>query len=79
MCGESIGAITFGINDLERSMSLRFRRSRKGAELDHVLLLNTSRKSHMGSPAAPSHLTLSDHSKVKFKVTQTLKAYRYMS
>ena len=24
MCGESIGAITFAINDLERSMSLRF-------------------------------------------------------
>ncbi len=44
------------------SMSIRFRRliSRKGAELGHVLLLDTNRKSHMESPTAPSHLTLSD-------------------
>ena len=34
--------------------------SRKGAELGHVLLLDTNRKSHMESPTAPSHLTLGD-------------------
>ncbi len=63
MCGESIGAITFDYGDLERSVprSLRFRRliSRKGPELDPVLLIKTHRKSHMGSrTAAASHLTL---------------------
>ncbi len=29
--------------------------SRKGAELGYVLLLDTNRKSHMESPATPSH------------------------
>ncbi len=56
MYGESIGAITFDFSDLETSMpsSLRFRRliSRKCAELGHVLLLNTNRKSDIGSPPA---------------------------
>ncbi len=46
-------------SDLERSMSrsLRFQRliSRKGAELGHVLLLNTSSRSRMVSPTAQSH------------------------
>ncbi len=32
----------------------------KEAELGHVLLLNTNRKSHMGCPKSPSYLTLSD-------------------
>ena len=43
-----------------QSRSLRFRKviSAKGAELGHVLLLNTNSKSHMGSPKAPSNLTL---------------------
>ncbi len=34
--------------------------SYKGAELGHLLLLNTNMKSHMGCPTAPSDLTLSD-------------------
>ncbi len=72
MCGESIGAITFDYSDLERSVSrsLRFRRLtfRKRAELDHVLLINTNRKSYMGSPtAASSHLTLSELERLKSK------------
>ena len=47
--GESIGAITFDLSDLERSLlrSLRFQRliSHKTAELGHMLpvLLNTNR------------------------------------
>ncbi len=47
MYGESIGAITLDFSDLERSMprSLRFQRL-KGAELGHVLVLNTDMKSH---------------------------------
>ncbi len=49
----STGAITFDFSDLERSVlrSLRFERliSRKGDGLSHVLVLNTNRKSHMGS------------------------------
>ncbi len=48
MYGESIGAIAFDFREPERSLSrsIRFRRliSRKGAELDHVLLLDTNRK-----------------------------------
>ena len=48
--GESIGAITFDLSDLERSMSrpLRIRRliSLKGAELGHMLLSNINRKSY---------------------------------
>ena len=75
MYGESIDAITFDFSFLERSLSrsLRFRRLifHKGTELGYVLLLNTNRKSHMGSPTAPLHLTLGD----KVKVAQTLKAY----
>ncbi len=60
--GESIGAITFDFNDLEKSMSrsLRFRRLTSRKELGYVLLLNTNAKSHMGNPTAPSHLTLSN-------------------
>ncbi len=54
------------VSDSERSKSrsLKFRGlihvSRKGAELGHVLLLNTNREPYMGSPMAPLHLTLSD-------------------
>ncbi len=48
MYRESIGAIAFDFRELQRllSRSLRFRRliARKGAELDHVLLLDTNRK-----------------------------------
>ncbi len=55
---------TFDCSDLEMplSRSLRFRRlkSFKGSELGYMLLLDTNRKSHMDSPTAPSHLTLSD-------------------
>ena len=63
---ESIDTISHLIlGDLERSISssLRFQRliiSRKGAELGHMLLLNTNRKSYVGSPIPPSHLILSD-------------------
>ncbi len=52
--------ITFDINDLDRvgSRSLRFRNiSRKGAELDHMLLLNINRKVSMESPLVQLHLT----------------------
>ena len=34
--------------------------SRKGAELDHIVLLNTNRKSYMSSENVPVALTLSD-------------------
>ncbi len=34
--------------------------SYEGTELGYLLLFKTSMKSHMSSPAAPSHLTLSD-------------------
>ena len=78
MFGEFIGAITFDFSDLERSVSrsFRFRKliSRKGAELGHVLLLDTNRKSHMESPTAPSHLTLSDLVRSRSR-SLTLKAY----
>ena len=71
MYGESIGVIAFDLSDLERSMSrsLRFQRpiSRKATELGHMLLLNTSRKSYMGSPIPPSHLTLSDLERSKLR------------
>ena len=57
------------LSDLERSScrSLRFQsiQSRKGAELGYMFLLNTNRKSHMGSPKGPSYLTLSDHERSK--------------
>ncbi len=46
--GESSSAIAFDCRELERSLprSLRLRRliTREGAELDHVLLLDTNRK-----------------------------------
>ncbi len=41
---------------------------RKGAELGYMLLLNTTRKPYMGSPIAPSHLTLGDLERSKIKV-----------
>ncbi len=45
---DSIGAIAFDFHELERSLSrsLRLGRliSRKGAELDHVFLLDTNKK-----------------------------------
>ncbi len=34
--------------------------SGKGAELHHMLLLNTNKKPYMRSPIAPLHLTLGD-------------------
>ena len=56
--------ITFDFNDLERSVSrsLRFGRLifRKGADSGRVLLIKHQEESHMRSPTAPSHLTLSD-------------------
>ncbi len=55
--------IRFDFSDLERAMPslLTFQRlmSRKVAELGHVLLLKTNRKSHTGNPTEPSHLNLS--------------------
>ena len=65
--GVFIGVITFGLcSDLERtnSRSLTFRSliSCKGAELDHMLLLNINRKRDMGSPMTLSHLTLKGQS-----------------
>ncbi len=58
---ESIRAITFDLNDLDRSgsRSLRFRNiiSPKGAELSHILLLNINRKVCMESPLVQLHLT----------------------
>ena len=59
-----IGAIAFDFRELERSLSrsLRFQRliSHKGAELGHMLLLDTNRKTHMESPTAPSHFNLGE-------------------
>ncbi len=56
--------ITFGLSDLESSMSgsLSFRRliSCKGAEFDHRLLVNINRKACMGNPLVRLYLTLSD-------------------
>ncbi len=52
------------LNELETSNSRSPRFCslifRKGAMLDHMLLLNIDRKPYMGSPMAPSHLALSD-------------------
>ncbi len=60
--------ITF---DLERSISRShgFQRlmSRKAVELGHILLLNTNRKSYIGSPKPSSHLTLSDLERSKLR------------
>ncbi len=51
--GSTFSAIAFDFRELERSLSRSLegcRRliSRKGAELGHVLLLDTNRKSHYG-------------------------------
>ncbi len=52
------------LSDLEMSKSrpLKFRIhiSRKGAEFEHMLLLNINRKAYMESPVTSSHLTLGD-------------------
>ncbi len=52
------------LNDIDRLnlRSLQSLVSCKGAQLGHMLVLAISRKPHMhiGSPVAPSHLTLSD-------------------
>ncbi len=59
------------LNDIERliSRSLKFQRllSRKAAELSHIVLLKTNRKSYMGKPKTPSHLTLSDLERSKVR------------
>ena len=52
--GKSSGTITFDRDDLERSKSRSFRFrmliTYKGAKLGHTLLLNSNKKSYMGSP-----------------------------
>ncbi len=57
------------LSDLERSKSrsLRFQSLIfcKGAELGHILLLNSNRKVYMGSPMTLSYLTLSDPDRSK--------------
>ncbi len=67
----------FYLSELERSLSrsLRFQRliSRKAAELGHMLLLNTNRKSYVGSPIPLSHLTLSDLERAKLRCRNDLK------
>ncbi len=54
--------ITIDLIDLERSMSrslrLRMPFSHKGAELGHMLLLDTTREPYMGSPITLPHLPL---------------------
>ncbi len=61
---KSNDTLTFDLEWPERSKlkSLRFWRLRspKGAELGHILLLNTNRKSPMGSPIILLHLILMD-------------------
>ncbi len=56
--------MTFDLERLERSRprSLRFQSliSRKGAELDPMLVLTINRKPYMASPMALSNLTLTD-------------------
>ncbi len=42
-------------------------RSREGAEIRHMLLLNANRKPCMGSPMALSYLTLSDLERANFR------------
>ncbi len=62
--GECSCTIRLTWSDLKRSKSRsrRFWRpaSRKRAELGYMLLLNPNRKSYMGSPTAPSNLTLTE-------------------
>ncbi len=75
MYGKSNGAITFDLSDPEMSNSrplileglslneldnMLLSKHRKGADLGHMLPLNTNRKSYTGSPMAPSHVSLSD-------------------
>ena len=78
--GEAIGVITFYRRDIERSMSRSLRLWRviscKGAELGHMLLLNTNRKSYMGSPIVPSHLTLSDTERLKLRCWTWFKIFK---
>ncbi len=56
----SLGAIAFDFREHERLRLFQFQTLifRKGAELGHVLLLGTNRKSHMESPTAQSHFNL---------------------
>ena len=79
MYGESVGVITFDFSDLERPMSgsLAFQRliSRKGAELGDVLLLDTNRKLHTGSPTTSSLLTLSNLERLRSDFAQISKPY----
>ncbi len=59
MGSQSNGTIRFDLQRPERLWSLTFH---KGAQLGHMLLLNVNRKPYtcIGSPVAPSHLTLSN-------------------
>ncbi len=64
MYGESNDTIHLTSSDLERSKSRAVESqsliSRKGANLDPMLLFTINRKPCMVSPMIPSHLTLSD-------------------
>ncbi len=65
------------LSDLERSISrsLGLQRvvSRKAAELGHVLLLNTNRRSYMVSPIPSSQLSLSDLETSKLRCRNDVK------
>ena len=75
-----IDVITFDLSDIERSVSrsVRFWRltPRKGAELGHMLLLNTNRKPYMWSPMTLSHLTLSY---LERSISRSLRCQRVIS
>ncbi len=59
-----IAPLDLTLSNIERSKSKSLRLqsfiSRKGAQLGHMLLLNTNGKPYMGSPIALSYLTFSD-------------------
>ncbi len=70
------GGSKFGPNDKRHENIFRMTITPNRCELDMWLPLDTNRKSYMGSPTAPLHLTLSDLEwMVKVKVSQILKAY----
>ena len=48
--------------------------SHRRADLGHILLLNTNKKSYIGVPTAPIHVAVSDFEKVNIKVALSLKA-----
>ncbi len=67
--GTAMASSHLTLHDLERLMSraIRFWRliTRREAELGHVLLLSTNRKSYIVSPVEQSHLTLGDFERSK--------------